>query len=229
MTLRIKGATFVPMNKSFLQKQFPYTYSSVTFYLIGVNILFYMFNVVSPRSILYTAMIPGLVIRKLFIWQFVTYMFTHANFSHILFNMLGLFFFGTQVERRMGSYEFLLFYLLSGILAGIFSFFVYILTGYYSVVLLGASGAVFAVLFAFAVYFPHANIYIMGIFPVRAPVLVIGYAAIELFSQVTSTRSGVAHLTHLAGFGFAYLYFIVRIGINPIDSFRRGGPGKWGH
>ncbi|RKX92211.1 MAG: rhomboid family intramembrane serine protease [Spirochaetes bacterium] len=217
------------MSNNILKKQFPYTYSSITFYLIGINILFYMLNIVYPRSVFYTAMIPGLVTQKFFIWQFVTYMFTHANFSHILFNMLGLFFFGVQVERRMGSYEFLLFYLVSGFLAGLFSFFVYILTGSYAVILLGASGAVFAVLFAFAVYFPYAKIYIMGIIPVKAPILVIGYAALELFSQLTSSRMGVAHLTHLAGFGFAYLYFVVRLGINPLDSFKSGRSGPWGN
>jgi membrane associated rhomboid family serine protease len=82
---------------------------------------------------------------------------------------------------------------------------------------------VFAVLMAFATYFPHAQIYLMGIFPIRAPVLVIGYTAIELFSQIFSVQSGVAHLTHLAGFAFAFLYFVIRLGVNPIDSFRSGG------
>ena len=215
------------MSNNILKKQFPYTYSSVTFYLIGINIIFYMIRIVYPRSVLYTAMIPGLVVQRFFLWQFITYMFTHANFSHILFNMLGLFFFGNQVERRMGSWEFLLFYLLSGFLAGVFSFAVYIFTGSYQVILLGASGAVFAVLFAFAVYFPYARVYIMGIIPVKAPVLVIGYAALELFSQFTSIRMGVAHLTHLAGFGVAYLYFLVRLGINPVDSFKNGRNGPW--
>jgi rhomboid family protein len=213
------------MNNSIINRPFPYTFSSVTFYLIGINIIFYMIGYIYPRSVLYTAMIPGLVIQKFFIWQFITYMFTHGGFSHILFNMLGLFFFGLQVEKRIGSYEFLLFYLLTGALAGILSFVIYYFTGAYNVILLGASGSIFAVLFAFAVYFPNAQIYIMGIFPVRAPLLVIGYTAIEIFSQVTSSRTGVAHLTHLAGFGFAYLYFIIRLGINPIDSFKHRGPG----
>lgn len=149
-------------------------------------------------------------------------MFTHANISHIFFNMLGLFFFGTQVERRIGSSEFLLFYLLTGFLAGLFSFIVYTLTGMYGAVLLGASGAIFAVLLAFAVYFPYANIYIMGIIPVKAPLLVIGYTAIELFSQLLSINSGVAHLTHLAGFVFAFFYFLIRLNINPIEVFRGG-------
>ena len=213
------------MKNSILNRPFPYTFSSVTFYLIGINIIFYMIGYIYPRSVLYTAMIPGLVIQKFYIWQFITYMFTHGGFTHILFNMLGLFFFGMQVERRIGSYEFLLFYLLTGVLAGILSFLIYYFTGSYNVILLGASGSIFAVLFAFAVYFPNAQIYIMGIFPVKAPMLVIGYTVLELFSQITSARTGVAHLTHLAGFGFAYLYFIIRLGINPIDSFKHRGPG----
>lgn len=210
-------------NRSLIRKPFRYRYYNAAFGLIMVNLLFFMFNSVSPQSKLYTAMVPGLVVGQGFFWQFFTYMFTHADISHILFNMLGLFFFGTQVEKRIGSSEFLLFYLSTGFLAGLFSFVLYILSGMYGVILLGASGAVFAVLLAFAVYFPHARIYIMGIFPVRAPVLVIGYTAIEIFSQLFSVRSGVAHLTHLAGFGFAFLYFILRLGINPIQVFRGGG------
>jgi len=203
-----------------LGRPFPYTYNNYAFILIVANILVFMFNSLSPRSTIYTAMVPALVLQRGFVWQFFTYMFTHSGLSHILFNMLGLFFFGVQVERRLGSREFLLFYLSTGVLAGLFSFVVYVLTGMYGVVLLGASGAVFAVLLAFAVFFPHANIYIFGILPVRAPVLVIGYTAIELFNQVFSVQSGVAHLTHLAGFAFAYLYILLRLGINPIDRFR---------
>ena len=213
------------MKQSIIRKPFRYSYNNVAFGLIVVNVLIFMLNYISPHSRFYTALIPGVILQRGFIWQFITYMFTHAGFSHILFNMLGIFFFGVQVERRMGSSEFLLFYMVTGFLAGLFSFIVYILTGMYGVILLGASGAVFAVLLAFAVYFPYANIYIFGILPVRAPVLVIGYTAIELFNQVFSMQSGVAHLTHLAGFAFAYLYLVIRMGINPIDSFRSGGRG----
>ena len=214
------------MKRRLLGRPLPYTYNNYAFIIIVINILVFMLNSLSPHSTFYTAMIPGLVLQKGFVWQFLTYMFTHSGLSHILFNMLGLFFFGVQVERRLGSKEFLVFYLSTGVLAGVFSFVVYVLTGMYGVILLGASGAVFAVLLAFAVFFPHANIYIMGILPIRAPVLVIGYTAIELFSQIFSVQSGVAHLTHLAGFGFAYLYFVLRLGINPIESFRSGGFGR---
>jgi membrane associated rhomboid family serine protease len=174
----------------------------------------------SPRQALTLfAMIPARVALEGYVWQLFTYMFFHADIYHLLFNMLGLFFFGTQIEQRMGSREFLFFYLLSGFVAGLFSFAMYWVSGAYMVFLLGASGAIYAVLLAFAVYFPHANIYIMGMFPVRAPILVLLYAGIEIFSQVFNVRGGIAHLTHLAGFGAAFLYFIIRLGINPLSVF----------
>lgn len=215
------------MNQSFIRRPLRHTNENYAFALILANVAVFFLNMVSRNSIYYTALIPGLILERLYLWQFFTYMFSHSGLFHLLFNMLGLLFFGTQVERRMGSREFLLFYLTTGTLAGIFSFVVYILTGMYGVVLLGASGAVFGVLLAFAVYFPHANIYIWGLFPVRAPVLVIGYTVIELFNELSGAQSGVAHLTHLAGFGFAYLYIVVRLGINPIQSFRSGGRGGY--
>ena len=208
-----------------IRKPFRYTYSSVSFYLIGLNLIVFMLNMLVPRSLYYLSMIPSFVLNG-WVWQFTTYMFVHSGITHIAFNMLALFFFGQAVERRMGSREFLLFYLLTGTLAGVFSFIVYFLTGM-NVVLLGASGAVYAVLFAYAAYFPDSRVFIMGIIPLKATTLVLLYTGIELFSQFTSVRSGVAHLTHLAGFGFAFLYFIIRLGINPIDSFRGSGRGGW--
>lgn len=217
------------MKSSILQKRFRYTYSNVTLYLIIINAAVFLLTYMNRNLLVYLSMVPGLIIQDHYYWQFVTYMFAHANFSHILFNMLGLFFFGTQVERRMGSWEFLLFYLLTGFLAGLFSFFFYVLTGSYGVFLLGASGAVYAVLLAFATYYPQARIFVFGIIPIQAPVLVVLYTGIEIFSQMGNIHSGVAHLTHLAGFAFAYLYLLIRLRINPINEWRgtsRRGP--WG-
>jgi len=215
------------MKNSLLRKPFAYQYFNASLWIIGLNVLIFFFTSVSPRMTVYFSLNPYLVIRANAYWQFLTYMFTHANFSHILFNMLGLFFFGSSVERRMGSKEFLLFYFISGLGAGLFSFIVFLLTGSYNVILLGASGAVYSVLLAFAVYFPYANIYLFGLFPIKAPILVLGYAAIEIFSQVFSLRSGISHLTHLAGFGLAFLYFIIRLGINPIKIFKGGSGNRW--
>ena len=142
-------------------------------------------------------------------------MFMHAGIRHILFNMLGLFFFGVHVERQMGTLEFLLYYFVTGTLAGVFSFFLYFLTGAYGVILLGASGALFAVTLAYAVLYPDSIVYIWGIIPLRAPVMVLGFTALEVFFSVTGTNTGVAHFTHLAGFAFGWIYFLVRFAMNP--------------
>jgi membrane associated rhomboid family serine protease len=141
--------------------------------------------------------------------------------SHLVFNMLALFIFGRQVENQMGSREFLLYYFLTGILAGLFSFAAYLFTGYARVTLMGASGAIFAVQLAFAVLFPSSIIYVWGILPLRAPVLVLGFTALELILMVTGMGGNVAHVTHLAGFVFGWFYFVVRFGINPWRAMRR--------
>ena len=207
------------MSNSLVKRPFTYRFYNAAFAIIAVNVVIFLINMAMPSSRAYLALNPVLFVGRRFYWQIVTYMFSHAGFSHILFNMLALFFFGVQLERKMGSSEFLLFYFISGVGAGAFSLLVYWFTGAYQVWLLGASGAVFAVLLAFATYFPDSRIYIMGIFPIKATHLVMAYTAIELLSQIFSMRSGVAHLTHLAGFGFAFLYLVVRQGINPLKVF----------
>lgn len=206
---------------TWLRRRFTYSFNNVTLILIAVNAGIFLLSSMNRNIIVYGALIPELVIRNQFYWQIFTYMFLHANMNHLFFNMLGLFFFGTQVERRIGSKEFLLFYLLTGTLAGLFSFFVYLFTGATGVILLGASGAVYGVLLAFAALYPYARIFVFGIVPVQAPVLVAIYTIIEVFSQLSGAGSNVAHLTHLAGFFFAYLYLLIRIRVNPLDIWRQ--------
>lgn len=208
--------------RNILTRRMRYSYSNVCMYIIGINVIVFLMTQVNRDLMSYLAMNPINVAHHNMYWQFLTYMFVHGSMNHIFFNMLGLYFFGVQVERSVGSKEFLLFYLLCGTLAGVFSYLIYLKTGYYRVFLMGASGSVFAVLLAYAVIYPDSVIYIMGVFPVRAPLLVAGYTVIELLSHVSGRNSGVAHMTHLAGFAFAYIYFMVRFRINPADRlFRR--------
>lgn len=129
--------------------------------------------------------------------------------------MIGLLFFGGAVERRIGSREFALAYLLSGTVCGIVSLVIYVLAGTWNVFLLGASGAVFAILLLYAAFFPRSTIFIWGIIPIPAPLLVIGYAVLETLYMVFGMRSGVAHSTHLIGFAVAWAYSVARFGINP--------------
>jgi len=205
-----------------IRRPFSYRHSNLVYWLIGINFVFFaLMHLLNFRGLVgLMSMMPARIVLNGWIWTFVTYMFVHGGFGHIIFNMLALFIFGTHVERHMGSREFLLFYMVTGTLAGIFSFFVYYLSGQYFVMLMGASGAVFAVSLAYAVLFPESIIYIWGILPVRAPIMVLGFTALELFSSVFRTASGVAHITHLAGFAFAWVYFLVRFNVNPWKRLR---------
>ena len=211
------------MIRHFMRRPFRYEFFNAALIIILFNAgIFLLFSLSSPYTqsrILRTfALIPVLV-RSGSLWQLVSYMFLHGNMSHLFFNMLGIFFFGTQIERHMGSKEFLLFYFVCGTVAGLFSFAVYMLSGVQGIVLIGASGAIYGILLAFAAFFPHAEIYVFGIIPIRAPILVIIYACIEIFNQVAGTREGVAHLTHLAGFAAAYVYLLLRYRINALHVF----------
>jgi membrane associated rhomboid family serine protease len=138
--------------------------------------------------------------------------------SHLFFNMLALYIFGVPIERRIGARDFIFYYMICGILAGIFSFAVFWFTRSYYTFLLGASGAIFAVQLAFAVFFPTSIIYIWGILPLRAPIMVLIFTGIEVFSTVTGFNRSVAHLTHLAGFGFGWIYLLLWFKINPWKS-----------
>jgi rhomboid family protein len=209
-----------------IRKPFPHRDLNITLLLIGINIFVFFITMVIPRSQAYLGLNPGTFLYYRFYWTPLTYMFTHGSMSHIIFNMLGLFFFGPQLEHRMGSWEFLTFYMTSGILSGLFSLIFYIIVGY-NVLLVGASGAIFAVLLAYAVYYPNARVLLFFVIPIKTKVLVPLFTAIELFQGIFSTNDGIGHLTHLAGFGIAFLYFIVRIGLNPISAFRDSGKSPW--
>lgn len=159
------------------------------------------------------------VVRYKAFWQFVSYMFVHAGVRHLLLNMLGLFFFGVGVERAIGSKEFLLFYFTTGIFSALFSFILYYFTGAYLVFLMGASGAVYAVLFAYAVCYPRSIIYLWWVIPIPAPLVVVIFAILEVASGFFS-NSNVAHFTHLFGFLVALLYFLIRMGVRPFKIWK---------
>lgn len=138
-------------------------------------------------------------------WTFFTYMFLHGGFLHLAFNMLMLFFFGSAVEERMGGPTFGLYYFICGIGATVFSFAVSLLWPVAPFV--GASGAVFGVSLAFAMYWPDAPIYVFPIpVPIKAKWLVMFLATVGLIAAITSVQDGVAHLAHLGGFLFGFIY-----------------------
>lgn len=205
---------------SLIRKPFSYSFKNATVIIILVNLGVYLLEKIFPPSISILSLnVINCIGHKMF-WQPFTYMFVHGNFQHIFFNMFGLFIFGMNVERAIGTKEFCLMYFVTGFLCGLLSLVVYFISGNYGIFLMGASGAIYGILLAYAVIFPRNRIFIWGIIPIPAPVLVIVYAVIETVSQVFGVQNGVAHSVHLAGFLFTFLYFIVRMGINPIKVWK---------
>ncbi|WP_420616053.1 rhomboid family intramembrane serine protease [Candidatus Palauibacter sp.] len=153
--------------------------------------------------------VPGFLTRP---WTVVTYMFVHGGFMHLFMNMLALFFFGPPLEQKWGSRFFLRFYLVTGLGAAAFSVLLYSLTG--PTLMVGASGAIFGLLVAFALNWPDAKIFLYFVFPVPAKWFVAGLGALTLISTVQGSTDGVAHWAHLGGLvtGFVYLRYGERIG-----------------
>jgi membrane associated rhomboid family serine protease len=205
-----------------LRRPLRYRYFNATVVLIVANVVMFLAMYLSRGLILrYLALTPALVVQNRAWWQVVTYMFLHGGTWHLLFNMLALFMFGVPLERHLGSPEFLLFYFVTGTGAGLATLAVNWYTGMAYIPVVGASGAIFGILLAFAAYFPDTRILLFFFFPMRAPVAVLVFAGIELASLLGRKNVGVAHLTHLAGLLFGYLYLVARLGINPLRVFFR--------
>jgi len=178
--------------------------------LLIANTLVFLVTYTEPAIVRYLAFVPQAILIQP--WTLLTYMFVHGNFMHLLFNMLGLFFFGPPLEARWGSREFLKFYLICGLGGAILSF---IFAGS-SIV--GASAAVYGVMLAFAMNWPDTPIYIWGIFPVPAKILVGIMVVFSLLSAFGGGRGdGIAHFAHLGGFVAAWAYL-------KWDRKRRGAP-----
>jgi rhomboid family protein len=170
--------------------------------LIVANIAVYLATMFVPGLKDALTLVPVLLPQRP--WTIVTYMFAHDGFGHIFFNMLYLYFFGPRVEDRLGGNHFAWLYFVSGISGGLLS---YVFTPYAAIV--GASGATYGVGLAFAYYWPRETIYIWGVLPVPAWLLVALMTLFALFSGITGGGGNVAHFAHLGGFlgGFAMLKY----------------------
>ncbi len=201
-----------------LNRKFQYAYWNASIIIVVANIIvFFISNYVYPYLNYMMAMMPLRILSEpSSCYTFVTYMFVHGSISHLFSNMLGLLIFRTILERRIGSKEFLLYYFLCGTLAGVLSFLFYFMSGQYFVFLIGASGALYAVMLLFAIFFPNAVVFVFGLIPMRALTLVIVYFVMEFASSFIS--DGISHVTHLFGLLVGLLYVMIRLRINP---FRR--------
>jgi len=150
-----------------------------------------------------------------YVWQLATYMFLHGGFFHILFNMFVLWMFGSEIERLWGTRRFVSYYFFTGIGAALVNVAV---TPHGHIPTIGASGAVYGILLAYAVLFPERRVLLYFLIPIPVRVFVIGLAAIALFSSLTQQGSQISHITHLGGFVFGWLYMR---GFGPSDFWRR--------
>jgi len=209
----------------------------VTKNIIIINVLVWLASITLP-SVLATNFHVSFDLVKLFGLhyfqasgfnpiQLVTYMFLHdtSSFAHVFFNMFAVFMFGRTIESTWGSKRFLIFYMVTGIGAGLMQELTWFISIYpaaispdihlYSEALnafitVGASGAVFGILLAFGMLYPNAPLYMMFIpIPIKAKYFVIFYGVTELFLGVSRfSGDNIAHFAHLGGMLFGF--FLIR-------------------
>jgi membrane associated rhomboid family serine protease len=192
--------------------------------LIGANVAMFFAQVVIPDLTDVLALRPMFVVRAFYVWQLVTYMFLHVGLLHILFNMLALWMFGAELERMWGTSYFLKFYFVTGIgaavLTVVFSLMpVQFARQVYGAATVGASGGIYGLLLAYAMYFPNRPIYLYFLFPVPAKIFVLIMGAIAFYASFAGVNSGAANATHLGGLLVAYL-FLKSGRIHPVSELR---------
>ena len=179
--------------------------------LLWANIGMFVLSWLAPEIVPLLGLQPAAVIFRLRLWQPVTYMFLHAGVTHILFNMLALWMFGVELERRWGRDFFLEYYFITGIGAAATTILLSLVPGelgatMWSSLTVGASGAIYGLLVAYAIYFPHRPIYVWALFPIPARVFVLIMGAIAFMSSIGGDQGGVANSAHLGGLVVGYLY-----------------------
>lgn len=190
--------------------------------LIVANVaVFVVSQFFMPGLNAYLAFYPHWVYIYAMPWTFVTYMFAHAGWSHLIFNMIALWFFGPRVEDQMGGRRFLTMYFIAGLSGALLSLALSSVAPY---PIVGASGAIFGVLLVYATFWPRDKIYIWGALPVEARWMVIGYTAYSVFGgfgALGSVGGGTAHFAHLGGFVGAFVYLRWIDFRSPLRAYQR--------
>ncbi len=179
--------------------------------LIWANIVVYVATLLFPSLTLWLGLVPQAVVERWWLWQPVTYMFVHGSLTHILFNMLGVWMFGVELERLWGTRFFLRYYGVSGLGAAATTLAwslgpADVSSQIYYAVTFGASGALYGLLAAFAMYYPHRPILMFFLFPIPAKYFVLIIGAIAFLASAGSGGGGIAHTAHLGGLAVGYLY-----------------------
>lgn len=186
--------------KSQLPRSLPVSYSGII--LLACVVVFLLSLIVPYWVYTYLALNTQLVLQMP--WTLLTYMFVHASFSHLFWNMLILFFFGVELERRLGGQRFLGIYILSGIVAA------FAQMAFAGGVMVGASGALYGVLGCLAIIAPELRVLLFFVLPISIRAMVVIYAVIDFLSLPAA--DSIAHMAHIGGLlvGLAYGYMLVR-------------------
>ena len=191
--------------------------------LIITNIVAFVLNLIVGNDMtVRLGFSPQAVIEQLALWQPFTYMFLHSTggVGHILFNMLALWMFGTELERTWGTRFFTKYYVITGVGAAVVSMLLsfWVDDIYYNVTV-GASGAIYGLLLAYGMYFPNRPIMLYFIFPIPARIFVMIVGAIAFLSSLGGPGGGVAHSAHLGGLVVGYLY-LKGLRSRPMDDLK---------
>lgn len=171
--------------------------------LIANGLIFILQLLTGQTLTLYFGLTPAVVLHRLAVYQLVTYMFLHGGLLHIAMNMFILWMFGVAIEQTWGTKRFLFYYFLTGIAGGLFT----IAFNPSSLVpTIGASGAIYGLLAAYAVLFPNQTIYLYFLFPMKVKYAVLLFVGLEFLASLGSTPDGVGHLAHLGGAVVGFLY-----------------------
>jgi membrane associated rhomboid family serine protease len=182
--------------------------------LVYANVGVFVLTWFAPAAVVGAfGLAPVVVFEQFQVWRLATYLFVHDpnGFTHILFNMLALWMFGVDLERRWGTVGFVKYYAVTGVGAGIATALLSLLPfdamrAMYDVTTVGASGAIYGLLLAWALLFPHRNILFMFIFPLPARVAAILMGAMAFLAATSGRSSGVAEATHLSGLVIGWFY-----------------------
>ncbi|HEY7163719.1 MAG TPA: rhomboid family intramembrane serine protease [Candidatus Binatia bacterium] len=190
-------------------------------FLLIVNVAVFFIQLVVPADIVMVfGLVPYLVWNEFYVWQLFTYQFLHAGLLHILFNMLALWMFGCALERRWGSVFFLKYFFICAVGGGILNA---LMLPAQTAPSIGASAGIYGILLAYGLIYPDQIVYFYFLFPIKMKHFVWIIGAIALYSSMTSGNGGIAHLAHLGGMVFGYLYLrggnYFRTG-NPWDRFK---------
>lgn len=178
-------------------------------YLLIANVAVYLVLLFFPYRILLVAfgLVPELVTSRFMIWQFFTYMFMQYEFSHIFFNMFALWMFGRELEHNWGFRDFLYYYLACGVGGGVLVWLTSLVgLSPGDVPTIGASGAVYGIMVAYALMWPNRVILLFMVIPMKAYIFVLLFVGYDLYRGLGQMGGGVAYFAHVGGAVTGYIY-----------------------